>query len=152
MILLVLQENYSNRSDPQPQAIAEAIAAYQENNMRRRHLHLPPLNTMTIPCITMVGTCPTFYLVPVTQELSEAVVAGRWPKVETMVLKCVTAAGPNPRVTEGMEVPEYRRVALQRMIAFRAIAKSHCLTETPSVTSGILFYSSELIIYTYGLH
>jgi hypothetical protein len=24
-----------------------------------------------------------------------------------------------------MEVPEYRRVAFQRMIAFRAIAKSH---------------------------
>ena len=86
---------------------------------------LPPLKTMTIPCITMTGTRLTFYLVPVTRELGEAVITGQWPEVETNVLRCITVAGCNRWATEGMEALEYRRVALQRVIAFRAIAKSH---------------------------
>jgi hypothetical protein len=125
-ILLILQKDKTifNPSNPEPQVIAEAIAAYQHNNERRAGMGLPTLNTMTVPCITMVGTRPTFYLVPVTRELSDAVTTGQWPEVETKVLKCVTVAG-HRRLSEGMEVPEYRRVAFQRMIAFRAIAKSH---------------------------
>ena len=126
-ILLVLQQDKTifNPSNPEPQVIAEAIAAYQHNNGRRAGMGLPTLNTMTIPCITMVGTRPTFYLVPVTRELSDAVTTGQWPEVETEVLKCVTVAGRHRRLSEGMEVPEYRKVAFRRMIAFRAIAKSH---------------------------
>ena len=85
---------------------------------------LPALNIMTVPCITMTGTRPTFYLVPVTQELSDAVITGQWPKVETRVRKCVTVAGHNHGLSEGMETPEYRRVAFQHMIAFKALAKS----------------------------
>ena len=42
---------------------------------------------------SMIGTHPTFYLVPVTKELSGAVMIGQWPKVETKVLRCVTVAG-----------------------------------------------------------
>ncbi|KAG2360062.1 hypothetical protein BDR07DRAFT_1413528, partial [Suillus spraguei] len=33
----------------------------------------PPLDAMTIPCITMVGTRPIFYLVPVTEALNRLV-------------------------------------------------------------------------------
>jgi hypothetical protein len=125
-ILLVLQEDKTifYPSDPEPQVIAEAIAAYQHNNQRRERMGLSTLNTMTVPCITMTGTRPTFYLVPVTQELSDAVITGQWPKVETKVLKCVTVSGHNRGLSEGMETPEYRRVAFQRMIAFKALAKS----------------------------
>jgi hypothetical protein len=125
-ILLVLQEDKTvfNPSDPEPQVIAEAIAAYQHNNQRRAGLGLPMLETMTVPCITMTGTRPTFYLVPVTQELSDAVITGQWPDVETKVVKCVTLAGHNRTLSEGMETPEYRKVAFQRMIAFKALAKS----------------------------
>jgi len=125
-ILLVLQEDKTvfNTSDPEPQVIAEAIAAYQHNNQKRARMGLSTLDTMTVPCITMIGTRPTFYLVPVTQELSDAVITGRWPKVETKVLKCVTVVPHNRRLSEGMEMPEYRKVAFQRMIAFKAIAKS----------------------------
>ncbi|KAI9512839.1 hypothetical protein F5148DRAFT_973014, partial [Russula earlei] len=101
------------------------ISAYQHNNERRAGMGLPILNTMTIPCITMVGTRLAFYLVAVTRELSDAVVTGQWPEVETKVLRCVTVAGCRRRLNEGMDVPEYRRVAYQRMIAFRVIAKSH---------------------------
>jgi len=129
MILLVLQleedKTIFNSTDPEPKVIAEAIAAFQHNNERRAAMSLPTLNTMIIPCITMVRTRPTFYLVPVTQELNNAVITGQWPEVETKVLKCVTVAGHHHQLSEGMEVPEYRKVAFQRMIAFRAIAKSH---------------------------
>ena len=64
-VLLMMQENkrleYSN--DPEP-VIAEAIAAFQENNKARSDLGLDPLNNMLIPCITMVDTFPdsTWYL------------------------------------------------------------------------------------------
>jgi len=126
-ILLVLQEDKTNftPSDPEPQVIVEAIAAYQHNNQRRKRMGLPMLNTMTIPRITMVGTRPTFYLVPVSRELSDVVNTGQWPEVETKVLMCVTVVGRHRRLSEGMEVPEYRRIAFQRMIAFKALAKSH---------------------------
>jgi len=125
-ILLILQEDKTifNPSDPEPQVVAEAIAAYQYNNQKRQRMDLPALSTMTVPCITMIGTRPTFYLVPVTKELSDAVITGQWPKAATEVVKCVTVAGHNRRLSEGMETPEYRRVAFQRMIAFKALAKS----------------------------
>jgi len=125
-ILLVLQADKTafDPSDPGPRVIAEAIAAYQHNNWRRACMGLSMLETMTVPCITMTGTHPTFYLVPVTKELSDGVITGRWPEVETEVLMCVTVLGQNRRLSEGMETPEYRRVTFQRMIAFKALAKS----------------------------
>jgi hypothetical protein len=92
-ILLIVQEDKTifNNSDPEPQVIAEAIAAFQSNNRARQDRHLHMLDKMTIPCIIMVGTLPTFYLVPVTEELSNAVSLGRYPFVLTMVTKCVVA-------------------------------------------------------------
>jgi hypothetical protein len=56
-----------------------------------------------------------------TQGLSDAVIADQWPEVETEVL---TLVGPNRPLREGMETPEYRRVAFLRLIAFKALAKS----------------------------
>ncbi|KAG2367865.1 hypothetical protein BDR07DRAFT_1605858 [Suillus spraguei] len=87
MILLVLQEDKTvfSRSYPEPQVIAEAIAAYQYNNEKRLLRSLPPLDAMTIPCITMVGTRPIFYLVPVTEALSNAVATGQYPEAKTTV-------------------------------------------------------------------
>jgi hypothetical protein len=96
-ILLVLQQDKTifKPSDPEAQIIAEAIAAYQYNNQIRQRMDLHPLDTMTVPCITMIGTRPIFYLVPVTKALSDAVITGQWPPVMTEVVKCVTVAGDN---------------------------------------------------------
>ena len=123
-VLLVLVEDkiLSNRTDPGPQVIADAIAAFQFNNRKREGRGLDPLNVMTIPCITMNGTRPTFYLVPVTTELSNAVITGQYPATQTHVLRCATAAR---RASIGMEDLEYRRLALKRFLAFKALAKSH---------------------------
>ncbi|KAG2365308.1 hypothetical protein BDR07DRAFT_1399148 [Suillus spraguei] len=72
MILLVLQDDKTvfSRSYPEPQVIAEAIAI------------TPPLDAMTILCITMVGTRPIFYLVPVTEALSNVVALASIPKLK----------------------------------------------------------------------
>ncbi|KAH9970040.1 hypothetical protein BGW80DRAFT_1461651 [Lactifluus volemus] len=124
-VLLILQEDKTIFSQPEPQVIANAIAAYQYNNLQRGTRGLPALDAMTIPCITMAGTRPTFYLVPVTQALSIAVVTGQYPQTPTNVVKCVTSLGPNHSIGEGMETLEYRRVALQRFIAFKSLAKEY---------------------------
>ena len=127
MVLLVLVEDKTlfNRTDAEPQVIAEAIAAFQFNNQKREEKGLASLAAMTIPCITMSGTRPTFYLVPVTQELSNAVIGGIYPATKTRVLKCVTVAGHTRRASEGMEDTEYRKLALKRLLAFKTLAKSY---------------------------
>ncbi|KJA27006.1 hypothetical protein HYPSUDRAFT_35522 [Hypholoma sublateritium FD-334 SS-4] len=129
MVLLVpIQEKtLSNRTDAESQVIAEAIAAFQFmiNNQKREERDLAGLAAMTIPCITMSGTRPTFYLVPVTPELSTAVIGGVYPATETKVLKCVTVVAHTRRVSVGMEDTEYRKLALKRLLRFRTLAKKH---------------------------
>ena len=52
-ILLLLQENkrLTSMVDPEPQIIAEAIAAFALNNRKREcDLHLPLRNSITFPC------------------------------------------------------------------------------------------------------
>ena len=128
MILLILKGKMSlesNFSDPEPRVVAEAIAAYQYNNSMRELMGLETLDEMVFPCITMVGMRPTFYLVPVSRALSNAVRTGQYSHVRTEVRRCVTVAGRNRRISEGMGDPEYRRIALERFVAFRALAKTH---------------------------
>jgi hypothetical protein len=124
MILLVVQEDKTNFSlaDPEPQVIAEAIATFQYNNRKRKELGLATLNTMTIPCITMVGTRPFFYKVPVTEKLSDCVSSGQYPPQPTIVTHCSPPA--RRRASEGMEVPDYRRAALQYYDAFHVLARA----------------------------
>jgi hypothetical protein len=127
IVLLVLVEDktLSNRTNAEAQVVAEAIAAFQFNNNKRRDYGLNPLDSMTIPCITMSGTRPTFYLVPVTTELSNAVITGQYPTTRTRVLRCATVATHMRRASTGMEDTEYRKLALKRFLAFKVLAKSH---------------------------
>ncbi|KAJ8589810.1 hypothetical protein M405DRAFT_687764, partial [Rhizopogon salebrosus TDB-379] len=70
--------------------ILSAITAYQTNNRKRQCMGLHPLDTMVMPCcpcITMVRTRPTFYLVLVIKSLSDAVATGQWPLDTTEALK-----------------------------------------------------------------
>ncbi|KAM6489739.1 hypothetical protein JOM56_014762 [Amanita muscaria] len=84
MILLVVEVD-KNLSNPEPQVIAKAIATFQHNNRKRVGLGLPTFDIMTIPCITMVGTRPFFYKVPVTMQLSDCVANGQYPSQPTVV-------------------------------------------------------------------
>jgi hypothetical protein len=74
----------------------------------------------------MSGTRPTFYLVPVSMDLSDAVQMGQYPLKETEVFKCVTVLlGHNHRISEDMCDTTYRKLALQRFLAFKTLAESH---------------------------
>ncbi|KAI6015370.1 hypothetical protein F5J12DRAFT_817791 [Pisolithus orientalis] len=130
MVLLVLQGDKTmfGSTHPEPQVIAKAIAAYQYNNEQRQTRELPLLDAMTIPCITMDGTRPTFYLVPVTEALSNAVVTGQYPKAPTEVVKCVTSLRHNYQSDGGMETPAYRQLAFRRFLAFKDLAKGYSQT------------------------
>jgi len=88
----IVQENKSlkrRNSDPEPQMIAQAIAAFRYNNLRREE----PLPHETILGITMVGTTPTFYQIRVTTELLDAVSYGQFPDEETRVRVYTPAVG-----------------------------------------------------------
>ncbi|KAI0255664.1 hypothetical protein BJV78DRAFT_1177683 [Lactifluus subvellereus] len=126
VILLVVQEDKTTinpaEADPEPQVIAGAIATFQHNNRKRAFLDLPTLDMMTIPCITMVGTRPFFYQVPVTSQLSNSVITGQYPLQPTFVRYC--APPSRRRASEGMELPDYRCISLQYYNAFRDLAKT----------------------------
>ena len=68
-----MQEDKSKleRMDPEPQLIAEAITAYQHNNMYLKRIGLPIIRAKVIPWITIVGPTPTFYKIPITQDHSQ---------------------------------------------------------------------------------
>ncbi|KAG2139282.1 hypothetical protein DEU56DRAFT_972423 [Suillus clintonianus] len=121
LLVLLAAKTLMGPSNVEACMVAGAIATYQFNNNRRREMGLHPLDAMTMPCITMVGTRPAFYLVPVTKALSEAVISGQFPSDRTEVLKCEVASDHDG----GMEVPEYRRVAFQYFVAFQSLAQSH---------------------------
>jgi len=124
MILLVVQGDKStiNPTNPEPQVIAEAIAAFQHNNRKRADSGLPDLDMMTISCITMVRAKPFFYQVPVTSQLSDCVISGQYPLQPTVVRLC--APPSRRRMFEGMEFPDDRRIALQYYNAFQDLAKT----------------------------
>jgi hypothetical protein len=80
----------SSLKEPEPQVIAEAIAAFAANNkVRVTSLNLAPLAAATFPAITMVGTSPIFYKITVTAQLSTAVQQGTYPEHETRVLRYI---------------------------------------------------------------
>jgi hypothetical protein len=84
-IFLLLQEDKSH-IDPEPQLIAEAIAAFQYNNSKRvKDLGLNELDECVFPGITMIGTKPIFYKIRITKALNEAVQIGEYPQETTYV-------------------------------------------------------------------
>jgi len=122
-IILLVQEDkrHLERGDPRPQLIAEAIAATQTNNtIRETVLNLAPLEYKLMAGITMTGTCPTFFKIPVTSELMEAVRLGQYPPTPTVVAMHIPEV-PRPahRLSEGMRPLDNRRKILACFEAFK---------------------------------
>ena len=122
-ILLLVQEDkrHEERKDPEPQLIAEAIAAFQANNTRRtRVLGQDAIDAKVMPGITMLGSSPAFYKIPVTKELAHAVALGQFPATPNVVYAHLPAV-PRParRLSEGMKPLDNRRHILACYEAFR---------------------------------
>jgi len=122
-LALVLDKTSTNEANAEPQVVPSAIAASQFHNRTREDQGFNPLDTMTIPCVTVAHACPTFYLVPVTTTLNVAVITGQYPSAQTQFLWCPTVTTSAAGI--GMEDAEYKRLALKRFLPFKALAKSH---------------------------
>lgn len=121
-IILLVQEDkrFGGDGEAHPQLIAEAIAAFQDMNSRRRAVGLDPLVSKVIPGIIMVGTSPSFFKIPVTHELTRCVEYGTFPLTTTVVIGHVPdIPRPNRRFSEGMKPLDNRRAILQCYEAFK---------------------------------
>jgi hypothetical protein len=121
-IVLLVQEDkrHLDQLDPEPQLIAEAIAAFQRNNMRLSRMGLPMSDQMTIPGITIIGTAPAFFKINITSALVEAAETGIYPSQTTIVHRLVP---PVPRLEtleeRGMVPLDNRAVILGCFEAFK---------------------------------
>jgi len=122
-ILLLVQEDkrHMDNSDPEPQLIAEAIAAFAANNQTRQQTFSQPLlDSKIMAGITMKGTTPIFYKIKVTAELVTNVGGGVYPQAATTVYAHVPdVPRPNRRWAEGMKPLDNRRVILSCYEAFK---------------------------------
>jgi hypothetical protein len=121
-ILLLVQEDkrHMEAKSPEPQLMAEAIAAFQSNNQRLETLGQARLAEKIIPGITMVGSVPTFYKIHVKQALVDAVQTGAYPTAVTTVHKLVPpVADINQLGRQGMRPLNNRAVILGCFEAFK---------------------------------
>jgi hypothetical protein len=121
-ILLLVQEDkrHMEPGDPNPQLIAEAIAAVQSNNRVRIQLGLEALDFKLMAGIVMIGTSPTFFKIPVSRDLMEAVQRGQYPDTPTVVaMHQPQLPRALRRLSEGMRPLDNRRVIVACLEAFK---------------------------------
>ncbi|KAH9005166.1 hypothetical protein EDB86DRAFT_2825476 [Lactarius hatsudake] len=122
-ILLVVQEDkrHMENSDPEPQLIVGAIAAFAANNqIRRQTPNLTPLDSKMIPGITVRGTAPIFYKIKVTTALVTSIGGGAYPQeVTTVYAHMPNIPRPIRRWNEGMKPLDNRKVILSCYEAFK---------------------------------
>jgi len=125
-ILLLVQEDkrleYGEPIHARAQLVAEAVGAFNENNVHREAIGLLPLAEKVMPGIVMVGTSPIFFKIPITQTLSTHIRHGTYPPEETRVLYCYPPV-PRParRRSEGMKPLDNRVEILRCYEAFKSI-------------------------------
>ncbi|KAH9046184.1 hypothetical protein EDB84DRAFT_1629828 [Lactarius hengduanensis] len=125
-LLLVQEDKYHlSKDDPEPQPIAGAIAAFYETNRALKAAGLPKLQSKTFAGITMVGTTPTFYKIPVTNEMLISLATSQYPSQVTTVERLVPPVPfPERLVSDGMKTLSNRRIILQCSEAFRQFVVS----------------------------
>ncbi|KAL0952234.1 hypothetical protein HGRIS_006524 [Hohenbuehelia grisea] len=121
--LLVVQENkrFGSTDDPEPQLVAESIAAFAHNQrIRKSAFGVTPPAQEAIPGITMVGSTPIFYRTVVTESLLDSLVTLTYPSEETIVLKYIPPVPePHNYLTQGMGPVGNRAVVFRCFEAFK---------------------------------
>ncbi|KAJ7775618.1 hypothetical protein DFH07DRAFT_799221 [Mycena maculata] len=117
---ILLVQHYTPEAEAEPQLIAAAIAAHYENNRHRRTLGLPTVTAKVFAGIIMIGTAPTFYQIPVSEALVEAVDRGQYPPAATAVRKLIPPVhNLTDHFYDGMAPLANRRIIFQCLGAFR---------------------------------
>ena len=86
--------------------------------MRVKRLGTNPVASKIMPGIVMDGTMPTFYKIPITDELVRAVESGEKPNLETVVHVYVPEV---QRPEEGMKPLDNRVIILSCFEAFKQL-------------------------------
>ncbi|KAI6112836.1 hypothetical protein F5141DRAFT_742017 [Pisolithus sp. B1] len=121
-ILLLIQEDERHKQlgDPHAQLIAKAIGAVQSNNQMRNFIGLDVLDFKEMAGIVMIGTSPTFFKIPITKELIQAVQRGQFPPTPTVVaMHRPILPRPRSRLSEGMQPLDNRRVIIACFEAYK---------------------------------
>jgi hypothetical protein len=114
--LVQVDKSHINSQDPEPQLIAEAIAAFQYNNAKVvNDLLLDPLPSVSFAGITMTGTFPRFYKIKVTADLDYCVRHGLYPAARTIVHRHTPRV---PARCSGMKPLDNRAIILRCIEAF----------------------------------
>lgn len=96
--------------DPLLKLLPTAIAAFHRLNTRVGQLGM---EQKVYPAVVMVGATPSFYKIPITQALVDALMAGQYPPSTTVVQRLVP---PVPDLMsyqkDGMRSLDNRSVAL----------------------------------------
>jgi hypothetical protein len=90
-----------------------------QNNLRRIDDELSSMESGIMAAITMCGTSPIFYKIPITQDLVDCVKMGMEPNTETKVLRHVPFYPDG--CDKGMVPLGNRLLALKCYNAFKAI-------------------------------
>ena len=131
-ILLLLRANKEpeelefSQKDPEPQLIAEAIAAFQRDNARRHTLGQDPIDVKVMPAIVLTGSSPTFLKIPVTKELAQAVELGQFPTTPTTVCAHLPVVpSPTLHLCDILKPLDNQRQILACFEAFKLFVKGY---------------------------
>lgn len=116
----------SLNKNPAPQLIAAAIAAFHESNKSLKAAGLPLLQSKTFAGITMTGTAPTFYKIPVTGDLLHSLATSQYPSQVTTVERFIPPVPlPGRLESDGMKPLVNRYIIFQCLEAFKQFVVSY---------------------------
>ena len=106
--------------DPGAQLIAKAIAAFSDNNRCRRQIGQQIIPAKVFAGITLSGTVPIFYKIPVTDALLYSITTAQFPPQPTVVQRLVPPVQNIAKLfVDGMWPLENRHIILQCFEAFK---------------------------------
>jgi hypothetical protein len=106
-------------NNPEAQLISEAVAAFQENvKIYNRFGKTNVPKRQLIPGITMLGSCPTFYLVPISDDLSYCIKSGLQPAENTVVRRYRISDLPM-NISDAMLSKKHARMILECYQSFK---------------------------------
>jgi hypothetical protein len=104
--------------------VAEAIAAFYQNNKARERAGLAAVTSAVIPGMTVLGSAPTFFKIPVSRALVKAVMTGQYPESTTVVERLLPPVQDVVNYTaRGMKPLENRRIVFQCFQAFKSFVR-----------------------------
>ncbi|OBZ66754.1 hypothetical protein A0H81_13222 [Grifola frondosa] len=123
-ILVIHTSQHHRLYTPEPQLIADAIAAFYENTRLRHTFGLQNIQPKVFAGIALESrTFPIFYKIPITGALLKSVITAQFPPQQTVVHRLIVPPVPDASIRgspeAGMKPLANRRVILQCLEAFK---------------------------------